>query len=330
MQNDIKITNISIEPIGDGKKIRIDFSYHGQEIKIATVKIKEEFFKLGYRAIGGEIALVNGMNYWVVDGFNKGLYYRFSDKIKITVEDFENDNDILYSDIINIGNQNLRMRSQGRELHLRNIWYIGDSNAHHYFSKYPYGSDEFLFDDKILNPIDVSELTINRFVNSSYKKFIDSLPLMKGDYVVLNLGEIDCRVSLYRNARLKGLELTKHIDNVLDRYVFAINDLSLSFPEIEIVTVLPHPTLRDGWMADHDVDYYLKDSNEKERLFIHKYLCKGLTDRLEKINKKVVNPLVILNDEEGYIDSKFLIPKDTHTKDNDVILEEIKKIMKDL
>lgn len=327
MNNIIEIVNITINNEPNTKHIKLDIKYQGDGEKKVNVKLYEEFFKLGYRVIGNEITLNKGFGYWFADVFSNGLIYRFNDKIKICVDDIENNNKTICEKIINIGNSNLQRRSMERDMSIKNIFFLGDSNVYHYFSKYEYGSDNLFFNNKVLIPIDVPELTVNRFINSNPQRFIDSLPIMDDDVIILNLGEIDCRVSLFRNAKLKSRTLINHINDIIDRYVKTIIELINNNQNIKFVICLPHPPMRDGWVKEHDVDHLLKESTEKDRMFITQYFSRYLKDKLNEVDVKHIYPFKDLEDREGFINNEYLLPFDNHTKDNDIVLTELKKLL---
>jgi hypothetical protein len=212
----------------------------------------------------------------------------------------------------------------GKDMSLKNIFFLGDSNVYHYFSKYQYSSDEYFFSGKVLIPIDVPELSVNRFINSNPQRFIDSLPIMSDDIIVLNLGEIDCRVSFFRNAKLKDRTLIKHINSVVDRYIDTIIELKNNNQNIEFIICLPHPPMRNGWVKEHDVNHLLNESTEKDRMFITQYFSRYLIDNLDKIGVKYIYPFKGLEDKEGFINNEYLLPFDNHTKDNETVLNELK------
>lgn len=327
MSKIIEIINIKTNLETNTKSFRLDFRYNGDTEKKVTIKLNETFFKLGYRMIGGEIIINKGLNYWVSDFFSNGLIYRFNDKIKISFHDIENNNQSIYEEVINIGNTNLNNRSMGRDMSLKNVFFLGDSNTYHYFSNYRYNSDDFFFSDKVIIPIDVPELTVNRFINSNPQKFIDSLPLMNGDSFILNLGEIDCRVALFRNSKLKGRTLISHINNVIDRYVDVILELIENNKKIEFIICLPQPPMRDGWVVEHDIDHLLKESTERDRMFILQYFSRYLIDKVNKLNIRYIYPFKELEDKEGFMNNEYLLPFDNHTKDNEIVLNKLKKIL---
>ena len=324
MSKIIEIIDIKTGVGINNKNIRIDFRYNGDIEKKVTVNIYEQFFKLGYRAIGGVITLKKGINYWISDIFTNGLVFSFNDKIKISFDDIENNDESIHEEVVNIGNTNLNHRSMSKDMSLKNIFFLGDSNVYHYFSKYQYSSDEYFFSDKVLIPIDIPELSVNRFINSNPQKFIDSLPIMSNDIIVLNLGEIDCRVSFFRNAKLKDRTLIKHINSVVDRYIDTIIELKNNNQNIEFIICLPHPPMRNGWVKEHDVNHLLNESTEKDRMFITQYFSRYLIDNLDKIGVKHIYPFKGLEDKEGFINNEYLLPFDNHTKDNETVLNELK------
>ena len=323
----IDIINITTSTGVNSKSFRLDFKYNGELEKKVTVKLYEQFFNLGYRAIGGEINLRKGLNYWVSDSFSNGLVFRFNEKIKISFDDIENNNKPIYEEVINIGNTNLNHRSKGRNMSLKNIFFLGDSNVYHYFSKYKYSSDDYFFRDKVLIPIDVPELSVNRFINSNPQRFIDSLPLISEDIIVLNLGEIDCRVALFRNSKLKGRTLISHINNVVDRYINVITDLIHHNSNLNFIICLPHPPMRNGWVKEHDINHLLRESTEKDRMFITQYFSRYLKDKLNELNVEYIYPFKGLEDKEGFMNNDYLLPYDNHTKDNDIVLTELKQLL---
>lgn len=327
MKKPIDITNIEINSKPNNQSIKIHFRYNLEEEKKVSIKLFENFFGLGYRAIGGDINLKKGINYWISDTYSNGLVYRLNQDVTLFFDDINKDNETIYKETINIGNYNLLHRSRGKNMSLKNVWFLSDSNGYHYFSKYPYNSNEYFFEDKVLINIDVPELSVNRFVNSDVQKFINTLPLFENDIIILNLGEIDCRVSLYRNSKLKGRTLISHINNVLDRYVDKINELVKSNKKIEFIICSPHPALRDGWVKEHDVSHLLNKTTEKDRLFIRDYFIRYLTDKLDEINVKHINPFVGLENSKGFIKDEFLLPFDNHTNDNDIVLNELKNLI---
>jgi hypothetical protein len=82
--------------------------------------------------------------------------------------------------------------------------------------------------------------------------------------------------------------------------------------------------MRDGWVKEHDVNHLLKESTEKDRIFITQYFSRYFIDNLDKIGIKHIYPFKGLEDKEGFINNEYLLPFDNHTKDNETVLNELK------
>lgn len=321
------ITKIDINTNKDlSKNLVLNFTYYGDNDKDVLVRIFETYFDVGWKVIGNKIHVTNGINYWVSDNVHNGLAYRIVNNIKIEFLDFET-NEVIYSEICNIGNDNFKRRSLGGDISKKNVWIIGDSNTYNYFSMYKKDSKDMSINDYIINPIDVPELSINRFVNKDYSSFFDSLPLKSQDKIILILGEIDCRVGFYRNSEVKKNLLIDQITNVIDRYYDSIMELKSKYKDIEIVLSLPNPTLRDGWLKDRDD--LTHTSTQKDRLFIRQFYEKYLQKKFTKEIIKILDLTKEFSNELGFIKDEILVFNDTHNKPTNTVFENIKKFLID-
>jgi hypothetical protein len=82
--------------------------------------------------------------------------------------------------------------------------------------------------------------------------------------------------------------------------------------------------MRNGWVKERDINHLLKESTEKDRMFITQYFSRYLIDNLDKIGVKYIYPFKGLEDKEGFINNEYLLPFDNHTKDNEIVLNELK------
>ena len=303
------------------KEIRVEFFYEGYERNI-NVRLYETFFDLGWKMIGGTIKVNNGPLYWVSDKVTNGLSFRVVNKLKVEFIDSES-NEIIESHTYPIGNDNYMLRSQGNGVTNKNTWVIGDSHVWNYFSKFKYGKKDFKIDEKVIIPIDIPSLSINRFVNRDVNNFLSSLPIIGGDEIIFILGEIDCRVGFYRNANLKGKTLIKHISDVVDRYIDNIINLKEEFNNIDIKLSLPNPAFRDG--LKEKVDEMLSTSNEYDRLYIRRYFEEYLINKCQESNIECLNLTDGFQDEKGFMKVELLEKNDTHNKPTDIILNNLRK-----
>lgn len=305
----------------DTKEIKVEFFYNGPK-KSVIVRLYENFFDVGYRVIGGNIDVDKGALFWVSDKVTNGLTFRMVNDIRVEFID-SNTDEIIESHIYPIGNDNYLLRSQRGTVSKKNIWVIGDSNTWNYFSKFGYGDMDFNINDKIVVPIDIPELSINRFVNRDASKFLSSLPIIDGDEIIFILGEIDCRVGFYRNANLKGRTLIEQISNVVDRYIDNIINLKEKFNNVDIKISLPNPAFRDGLIEK--VNELLSTSNEYDRLYIRRYFEDYLLSKCDKNDIECLNLTDGFQDEKGFMRVELLEKNDTHNKPTDIIINNLKK-----
>lgn len=314
-----KITVYDIEKYT--KKIKVEFFYYGPK-KTINVRIYETFFDLGYKGIGGDIEINNGTLYWFSDVVTDGLFSRMVNQLRIDFIDSET-KELIETQKHPIGNDNYLLRSQGGIISKNNIWVIGDSNTYNYFSKFEYGKNDFEINNKVIIPIDIPELSVNRFVNRDIRKFINNLPIIDGDEIIFILGEIDCRVSFYRNAELKGISTIKNISNIVDRYVEKINLLKEEFKNIDIKISLPNPAFKEGLIDK--IDEFLSKTNRYDRLYIRRYFEDYLTDKCHTNNIECLNLTDGFQDEHGFMRTEILEKNDTHNKPTDIIMNNLKK-----
>lgn len=306
---------------GTAKQIDIEFTYSGPPKEI-IVRINEKFFDVGFRVIGGLLRVEGGIKYWISDVMSEGISYRMVDYIDINFIEKNTDN-IIESHKVNIGNDNFLLRSQGGVVSRKNIWIIGDSNIYNYFNKFKYGSDEFNLEESTIVPIDIPELSINRFVNRDNIKFLNSLPIMDNDEIIFIIGEIDCRVGFYRNSIFKEKNVIDQVNNVVDRYIEDLKNIIKEFPRNEIKISLPNPTLKDGWLLNKDDLTY--NSSQNDRLFIRKYFEVYLKSKTEVNNIKCLDLTDGFQDEYGFTKEEILVKNDTHNKPTDIIINNLRK-----
>lgn len=304
----------------DTKEIKVEFFYDGPKRSV-IVRLYENFFDVGYRVIGGNIEVDKGALFWVSDKVTNGLTFRMVNNIRVEFIDSDND-EIIESHVYPIGNDNYLLRSQRGMVSKKNIWVIGDSNIWNYFSKFEYGKVDFNINDKIVVPIDIPELSINRFVNRDASRFLKSLPLVNGDEIIFILGEIDCRVGFYRNAELKGRRIFEQIINVIERYVKKILDLKKEFSHVDIKISLPNPAFRDGLLIN---DELLSKTNQYDRLYIRRLFEDYLISECQKNNIECLNLTEGFEDEDGFMNVNYLVNNDTHNKPTDIIINNLKK-----
>lgn len=305
------------------QKIRIDFKYLGNTEKVINVKVSNPIFTDIWHLVGGDIKVQPNCNYWVGTTTNKPFdvkwnmdtYIQFINPTdKSTIESYYAPNSSV----------DFKKRSLGKSYSKKNVWVIGDSHIDHFFTR---NIKDPIFDtpNYILNPVSHAALTINRFCNRDYLKFLSSYPILEKDTIVFMLGEIDCRVSLKRNAKLKNIPLEKHINNVVLKYKSVLHDIQSKYPKCDIMVTNALPTIPDNWVLT-DKDRLLGDSNIKDRMYIKDYFDFTLQKHLSP-TFKIIDVTQGLMNELGYANPDMLIKDDMHYKFTDIVINTIKNYL---
>lgn len=303
------------------QKIRIDFKYLGITPLDVTIKISNPIFTDIYHVIGGDsIHIKPNVHYWVGTEVQKPFDVKWHTDTYLNFL-HPKDKSIIQSYYIPNFSVNYKKRSLGDNYSQKNIWIIGDSHVDFLFNR-DIKSKIFRTPNYILNPISHAALTVNRFCNRDYLKFLSSYPILKGDTIIFMLGEIDCRVSLKRNAKLKGISLEEHIHNVVIKYKSTLHHIQSQYPECEIKVTNSLPMVKDNWILE-DIERLLGDSNEVDRMNTKIMFDKSLKIHLGDLFQ-IIDITPNLTDEEGYSNPDLLIEGDMHFKSTDIVINNIK------
>lgn len=251
----------------------------------------------------------------------------FIHPLKISFIDVEN-NKILLEEIIDIRfvDKSLRGHNPSKKV----AWVFGDSHIGHIAQKINY--NEFNYDDLYIKPISKVGLSCNRFSNSDFLNYLSHFPIIDNDIILLNFGEIDCRMAVHKKNYYKGISKSIILKGVLHNYLNAINKIRLNYPNNESFIILPNQPFKDEHITSKQgKEEFLFNSNETDRKLLHNEFVKFLYNMSELNNKfKIIDMSEYFEGENKFIDRQFLRNEDCHMKSNkqyfDFLYQKIKDI----
>lgn len=294
--------------------IKIYFRYDGVEEKNIKIKLYENLTNERWQVIGDVLKVIKNSNYWVSSVYEWKFECMYNNDI--IVKFFDSDtNEILYEKKIITSKVNINKRSLGGDFSKKNTWIIGDSHTNHFFSyDISYDLKNFETNSTVINPLSLPLLSINRFINSDYLKLFRNLPIFDGDDICLFFGEIDTRVGIIRNSKLKNITYSEHIMNLVDRFIRVLKIIQNEYKECNFYYILPNPPVKDGWIVSEKKEVAFQGSSQKER-FVVRYIFEDIiVSELKKINIKPINLYQNYLGVDGFTDESFLIEDDHHFK----------------
>jgi hypothetical protein len=316
-----EITKYNFNSLETGQfEIRIDFKYTGSEVKNINVKVSNRIFTDIWHLVGGDIKVIPNHHYWVATTVNKPF------DVKWNMDTYIEFVDIFTKELIEEHYcpnffVDTKKRSLGDDYSKKNVWVFGDSHVDFFFTR-NIKDKIFRTPNYILNPMSHAALTVNRFTNRDYLKFLSSYPIMDGDTIIFMLGEVDCRVALKRNAQLKGISLEEHINSVIIKYKSVLHQIQSQYPKCKIKVTNSLPMVRDNWITT-DTKRLLGDSNEVDRMNTKVLFDKALKIHLEN-SFQIIDITHNLTDSKGYSNPKLLLEDDMHFKFTDTVINNIK------
>jgi hypothetical protein len=296
----------------ESERLRIHFRYEDNIDRSVLVKIVENSFGVRHQYVGGMINVSNGKEYWVQDIQSRPLMYHYG----ITVSFIDSKNrDILSTHNLQTRKVNIDKRSFGQDFSIKNTWIIGDSHVNHNFIfGLDYNVENYKTNKKIINPVAQPLLSINRFVNSDYIDYLKNIPIYDGDDICFYLGEIDTRVGIFRNSRLKGISSIDHTITLIERFVKTLDLIQKHFSKCKFYYILPNPPIQDGWIYGPNKQLFLEDSTEQERYLVRYLFEEIIMDRMNKLNVEIINFSSNYVKSNGFVDENFLIENNHHFK----------------
>ena len=302
------------------QNIRIDFKYLGNSSKSIQVKLVNPLFTDIFHNIGGTIKVTTNSSWFVTTDIGKPWDIKFNTDCEVHFIDVDTKK-TLQKIFIPTFQVDYKRRSLKESFNKKNVWVFGDSHVDYVFC-YTITHPILQTDSYTLNPISNAALTVNRFTNRDYLKFFSSLPILDGDEIILMLGEIDCRVSLLRNASLKSLDIETHIFNVINKYKKSIDNIQNKYPQCKIKICYPLPMVPDNWVVT-DKENLLGNWTIEDRLYTRNLFIKELKAQIEPVYS-LIDITLGLGNKKGISNVSLLIDDDMHFKPNDIVTNNIK------
>lgn len=198
----------------------------------------------------------------------------------------------------------------------KNFWVIGDSNTGYLFKDI--NTDNSYQNGYVINHVTHLLLSLNRFLKSDYLSYMKSLPIRDNDIISFFLGEIDLRVSILRNANLKGENPKDVLDKILESYIECLYKIKEQYPNCEIIVLRTNPPIKDEVINDSKLIF----GTEKERFYLYSHFDNFFRHQTDF---KYWDCLSDYSDELGYLKNEFLV-SDTnqHLNNGSLFLEQLK------
>lgn len=316
-----ELLKYNIDLTEDGNQnLRIDFKYLGNSPTTIKVKLINPIFTEIYHIIGGNIEIIPNTGWFVATTINKPFDIKFNNDCIIQFLEASSGN-ILQEYHIPTFSVDYKRRSLGENFNKKNIWVFGDSHVDFFFC---YGIKHPILQTPLytFNPISNSSLTVNRFVKRDYIKFLSSLPIMEKDEIIFMLGEVDCRVSLLRNALLKSIPIENHVSNVISKYKKSLNHIQIQYPKCKIKVCNPLPSLPDNWVQT-DKEDLLGKWTLKDRIHVRDLFVKELKSQIGD-TYSILDITEGLTNKENVSNITLLKEDDIHFIPNDMVINNIK------
>lgn len=308
----------------EAQKIKIFFSYHGTTELDVEIQVVERAINVRWYRLGGILKIKPKINYWVEDIKTNKFEGFYNHDLSVLFIDSKTQN-VIEEKILPTSKVNISKRSLSSDFSKKNIWVIGDSHTNH-FMNYGFDYDHTIFETNsaIINPISFPLLSINRFINSNYYKILGNLPIFNGDNICFSFGEIDTRIGIIRNSKLKNLNITTQVINLTNRFLDVVKRIILKYPNCKFYYILPNAPIRDGWICGNDTQEFLGDTKQHTR-FIVRYLFEDtIVNGLKKIGVESIDIYKNYVDNDFFLDNKYLLDNNHHFKTPNTYLNNFK------
>lgn len=312
----IKINDLEIRK--EENCLTLHFNYTGDSdrvIKIFAFDLIFETVDVWYKMIARP-----GVNHWVSLNFSihRGNYLDTGLKFQFLNANDGEEEYIIHKECIHFINTDTSRRSLNGSYskNEKNFWVIGDSNTGFLFKDIE--NDNLYQNGYVINHVTHLLLSLNRFLKSDYLSYMKSLPIRDNDTISFFLGEIDLRVSILRNASLKGENPKDVLDKILESYKEALYKIKERYPNCDIVVLRTNPPIKDGVINDSKLIF----GTEKERLYLHSHFDNFFRYQTDF---KYWDCLSDYSDESGYLKNEFIV-SDTnqHLNNGNLFLEQLK------
>jgi hypothetical protein len=307
------------------QSLKVWFTFLGKEPIISVPKITDAVFRTMTYTIK-KIRLQPGHNYWcsfnanghgvgfnIVTNFSLGFYF------KLLTEDGSK---VLYSEEVPLIITDYKRRSfSGKDTYAKpNFWLIGASMTGYMVRDMK--PDIFITNKYVITPVSHLSLSLNRFLKSDYKKFLQSIPINSNDTIGLFLGGVDLNVSVIRNAKLKGVTPQHLLNRILFKYLEAIKEIQQLYPKCKIVIIPTTATIPETHNVSNPT--FIAGSQELRRELCDQYINFFEQEVKSKNIEYFWDCVDVYLDEERYCKEEFLIKDDHHIGDGTLFIEKLK------
>jgi hypothetical protein len=278
----LKITNINLNEIFENEVFVFNYIYESEKkIKLNINVTVYDFFSLLIN--NTSLKINSNVNYFT--SFDSTFTTTWSYGFTLVITN-SNTNEILF------------LKTYEPPINKKNVWLIGDShtinipkNKLSKITKYT------------VKKIGFKSLSLNRFINNDYMKFLKNFDIFKQDCLIFYLGEIDIRYTIHKHCKNKNINLEKSFIELMKRYLNCLLEIK-NYYNVRIIVMSPNPPLE----SFHDEKLIL--GTKEERL-----LCQNLFQTFWEDNLNVVEYLDWTKDyisDNGFIKNNLLIDNDHH------------------
>jgi len=203
----------------------------------------------------------------------------------------------------------------------KKFWLIGDSNANYG----THGSKDYVTTSNYdIVPVSVQGLSLSRFLNSDWKRFMSTIPIWKDDIIALEYGTGDIEISIHKRSKDKNTTVDYSLKELLQRYSVFLKDFKKHYSN-RLVILAPNRPVKDGW--DNDNRPY---PTTEFRVKIWKEMVHYLSEFC-KLNKiEFYDYRTMTEDIDGSIKNEYLVEGDIHLKIKKPMMDELKTIVEKL
>jgi len=266
----IEVTNYEIETEGSHEVFKLFYTYNGKEDITITTKLSDNIFRTA-EYNGRLITLPPGVHYWstylsnsyVTDKGGKKYLQKFNHGV--FVQFFKENGEVLHEEEIKFSRTDLNKRTHNNKFSHSTpiVWVIGDSNIGHLIKGIE--ESELICNNVNVNYVSHMALSLNRFLKSDYKTFLNNIPIRKGDTLMFLLGEIDLRFSIHKNSQAKGISLTTLLNQILSKYSKFLDEIKILYPN-KIGVLIPPPPIPEVVVNSPD----MARGTEEDRKYLYK------------------------------------------------------------
>jgi hypothetical protein len=322
----IRVNKYEIIEDGGVQRLKVWYTYLGKEPMIGVPKITDAVFRtMAYSA--QKIALEPGYNYWCVfnsnaHGVGSNIVSNFSMGVifQLLTEDGSR---VVYAEEIPFVITDYKRRSfSGKDTYAKpNFWLIGASMTGYMVRDMK--PESFITSKYVITPVSHLALSLNRFLKSDYKKFLQSIPIKPNDTIGLFLGGVDMNVSVVRNAKLKGIRPQHLLNKILFKYLGVIKEIEQLYPKCKVIIIPTNATIPETHNVSNPT--FIAGSQELRRELCDQYVNFFEQEVKSKNIEYFWDCLDVYLDVDRYCKKEFLIKDDHHIGDGTLFIEKLKK-----